>query len=61
MKYKYEIVIEDFDEEFETIDIVDTLEEARLIAYQVPIERYKAIGIYKIDEKGKIIEDYDID
>ena len=61
MKYKYEIVIEDFDEEFETIDIVDTLEEARLIAYQVPIERYEAIGIYKIDEKGKLIEDYDID
>ena len=61
MKYQYEIVIEDFDEEFETIDIVDTLEEARLIAYQVPRETYKAIGINKINENGKLIEDYDID
>lgn len=60
MKYQYEIVIEDFDEEFETIDIVDTLEKARFIAYQVPVESYKAIGIYKTDENGKFIEVYEI-
>lgn len=60
MKYQYEIVIEDFEEEFETIDTVDTLEEARFIAYQVPIETYRTITIYKIDEKGRNIEDYDI-
>ena len=61
MKYKYEIEIEDFDEEFETIDIVDTLEEARLIAYQVPIESYKAIGINKINEDGRLVDTYLVD
>ena len=38
---KYEIEIEKIDEEFEIIDVVDTLAEARLIAYQVPRETYK--------------------
>ena len=61
MKYKYEIEIEDFDEEFEIIDEVDTLEEARLIAYQVPIETYKAIGINKINEDGRLVDTYLVD
>lgn len=58
---KYEIEIERFDEEFEIIDEVDTLEEARLIAYQVPIESYKAIGINKINEKGRLVDTYLVD
>ena len=61
MKYKYEIEIEDFDEEFEIIDEVDTLEEARLIAYQVPVESYKAIGINKINEDGRLVDTYLVD
>lgn len=60
-KYRFEIFIENFDEEFETIDIVDTLEEARFIAYQIPVERYKSIMIHKLDENGRFIEEYDID
>ena len=58
---RYEIEIERIDEEFETIDTVDTLEQARFIAYQVPRETYKAIGINKINEDGRIIDTYIVD
>jgi hypothetical protein len=58
---RYEIEIERIDEEFETIDIVDTLEQARFIAYQVPRETYKSIGINKINEDGRIIDTYIVD
>lgn len=58
---RYEIEIEKFDEEFEIIDEVDTLEEARLIAYQVPRETYKAIGINKINEDGRLVDTYLVD
>lgn len=58
---KYEIEIERFDEEFEIIDEVDTLAEARLIAYQVPRETYKAIGINKINEDGRLVDTYLVD
>ena len=58
---RYEIEIEKFDEEFEIIDEVNTLEEARLIAYQVPRETYKAIGINKINEDGRLVDTYLVD
>lgn len=58
---KYEIEIEKIDEEFEIIDVVDTLAEARLIAYQVPRETYKAIGINKLNEDGRIVDTYLVD
>ena len=58
---KYEIEIERIDEEFEIIDEVDTLAKARLIAYQVPRETYKAIGINKLNEDGRIVDTYLVD
>lgn len=58
---RYEIEIERIDEEFEIIDIVDTLEQARFIAYQVPRETYKSIGINKINKDGRIIDTYIVD
>lgn len=58
---KYEVFIERPDEEIETIDIVESLEKARFIAYQVPRETYRALGIYKLDKNDRVVDTYCID
>lgn len=53
---KYEIEIEKFDEEFEIIDEVNTLEEAKKIAKDVSRETYKAISINELDKNERVIK-----
>lgn len=52
----YQVEIETFNEDFETIDEVKTLEEAIEIAKGIDKRLYKAIMIFKVDYDGTIHE-----
>ena len=58
---KYQVVIENFDEEFELIEELDKLDEAVEFVKHYPREKYKAIMIYLIDENGRRIKEIEIE
>ena len=47
---KYEVVIEDWEDEFEIIEETDDIEKAIEFIKQVPAETYKTIRIDELDE-----------
>lgn len=57
----YHIEIENWEEDFELIDEVETLEEAIEIAKKVDRRTYKAIMIYKVDYDGTILAEMEVE
>lgn len=58
---KYQVVIEDWEEEFEIIEETNDLEKAISFIKQVPIETYKTIRIDELDENDKLIKVIEIE
>ena len=59
---KYQVVIENFDEDFELIEEIEDLEKAIEFVKKYPREKYKAIMLYKVDTKtGKHIKEIEIE
>lgn len=53
---KYEVVIEDWEDEFEVLEETDDIEKAIEFIKQVPVETYKTIRIDELDENDKLIK-----
>lgn len=60
-KNMFEVFIETLEEDLLTIDIVDNLEEARKIAKNVPIEKYKSISILELSSIGNIVKMWEVE
>lgn len=57
----YQIVIENWNEEFEIVDEVINVDEAIKIAKNYPIEKYKSIMVWLINKQtGEKIEDVEV-
>lgn len=57
----YQIVIENWNEEFEIVDEVINMDEAIQIAKNYPIEKYKSIMVWLINKQtGEKIEDVEV-
>lgn len=60
-KNMFEVFIETLEEDLLTIDIVDNLEEARKIAKNVPVEKYKSISILELSSIGNIVKMWEVE